>query len=262
MSVAIIPMSHQLGWSSTTAGLVQSSFFWGYCLSQLPGGWLAKAFSGQMVLRAGVLMWSLATAAVPSTAKILPLLLLCRLLVGLGEGVSPAAATDLIARAMPLSERSRAVATVFGGLNVGSVVGLLLAPIMIERFGWESVFYAFGALGIIWFLLFESAVGSSMLGSKPTNSEPPSTTLNSSESGGGNGSISIHNGHLLQRQLQSAVASNGTPPLPPQVSTSPDKRIPWKAFAKSPAVWAMIYAHFCGNWGHYTLLSWLPTYFR
>jgi len=43
------------------------------------------------------------------------------------------------------------------------------------------------------------------------------------ESGGGNGSISIHNGHLLQRQLQSAVAANGTPPLPPQVSTSPDK---------------------------------------
>lgn len=24
----------------------------------------------------------------------------------------------------------------------------------------------------------------------------------------------------------------------------------------------MIYAHFCGSWGHYTCLSWLPTYFR
>jgi hypothetical protein len=37
--------------------------------------------------------------------------------------------------------------------------------------------------------------------------------------------------------------------------------IPWRAFFKSKAVLAMIYAHFCGNWGHYTLLSWLPTYF-
>lgn len=40
------------------------------------------------------------------------------------------------------------------------------------------------------------------------------------------------------------------------------QKVPWKAFFRSPAVWAMIYAHFCGNWGHYSLLSWLPTYFR
>ncbi|CDP21895.1 unnamed protein product [Coffea canephora] len=39
------------------------------------------------------------------------------------------------------------------------------------------------------------------------------------------------------------------------------KDVPWKAFFKSKAVWAMIYAHFCGSWGHYTCLSWLPTYF-
>lgn len=49
LSVAIIPMSHQYGWNSSTAGLVQSSFFWGYALSQLPGGWLAKLFGGRFV---------------------------------------------------------------------------------------------------------------------------------------------------------------------------------------------------------------------
>lgn len=49
LSIAIIPMSHQFGWNSSTAGLVQSSFFWGYALSQLPGGWLAKVFGGRSV---------------------------------------------------------------------------------------------------------------------------------------------------------------------------------------------------------------------
>ena len=49
LSVAIIPMSHQYGWNSSTAGLVQSSFFWGYALSQLPGGSLAKLFGGRFV---------------------------------------------------------------------------------------------------------------------------------------------------------------------------------------------------------------------
>jgi len=42
-------MSHQYGWNSSTAGLVQSSFFWGYALSQLPGGSLAKLFGGRFV---------------------------------------------------------------------------------------------------------------------------------------------------------------------------------------------------------------------
>ncbi|KAJ6958368.1 hypothetical protein NC653_040118 [Populus alba x Populus x berolinensis] len=48
LSIAIIPMSHQFGWNASTAGLVQSSFFWGYALSQLPGGWLAKIFGGRL----------------------------------------------------------------------------------------------------------------------------------------------------------------------------------------------------------------------
>ena len=30
----------------------------------------------------------------------------------------------------------------------------------------------------------------------------------------------------------------------------------------SPAVWAMIIAHFCNNWGAYTLLTCIPSYFK
>ncbi|TXG61906.1 hypothetical protein EZV62_013269 [Acer yangbiense] len=82
LSVAIIPMSHQFGWSSSVAGLVQSSFFWGYALSQLPGGWLAKVFGGRRVLQIGVLTWSLATALVPLVAGFMPGLVFSRI-VGL-----------------------------------------------------------------------------------------------------------------------------------------------------------------------------------
>ncbi|CAN1764307.1 Probable anion transporter 6, chloroplastic [Linum perenne] len=150
LSVAIIPMSHQFGWNSSVAGLVQSSFFWGYALSQLPGGWLSKIFGGRKVLQIGVLTWSIATALVPLLAGSMPGLVFSRILVGIGEGVSPSAATDLIARSIPLQERTRAVAFVFGGLSVGSVTGLLLAPPLIQNFGWEAVFYIFGLLGLAW----------------------------------------------------------------------------------------------------------------
>lgn len=35
MSIAILPMSQQFNWNSATVGLIQSSFFWGYLLTQV-----------------------------------------------------------------------------------------------------------------------------------------------------------------------------------------------------------------------------------
>ena len=40
------------------AGLVQSSFFYGYLLSQIPGGYAASLLGGRTVLPAGVFVWS------------------------------------------------------------------------------------------------------------------------------------------------------------------------------------------------------------
>ncbi|KAJ0817320.1 putative major facilitator superfamily domain-containing protein [Helianthus annuus] len=51
----------------------------------------------EQILQFGVLVWSLATALVPLVAGFMPGLVLSRILVGIGEGVSPSAATDLIA---------------------------------------------------------------------------------------------------------------------------------------------------------------------
>ena len=62
-----------------------------------------------------------------------------RAAVGLGEGVAPSAATDMVARVIAPEERSRAIAFIFGGLHVGSLLGLLVAPVLIDRFGWQTV---------------------------------------------------------------------------------------------------------------------------
>ncbi|RZC53892.1 hypothetical protein C5167_012747 [Papaver somniferum] len=247
LSIAIIPMSHQFGWNSSTAGLVQSSFFWGYALSQLPGGWLAKLFGGRKVLEVGVLMWSLATICVPFAAGFMPALVLSRILVGIGEGVSPSAATDLIARqdtstymSIPIEERSRAVAFVFGGLSVGSVAGyvpftLILAPPLIQTYGWESVFYLFGFFGVVWCFGFQFIEGQSAFAVENITRTPQSIA---------SGPVTSNSSTKSWKDVGSSL-----------------KDVPWKSFLKSEAVWAMTYAHFCGSWGHYTCLSWLPTYF-
>lgn len=36
---------------------------------------------------------------------------------------------------------------------------------------------------------------------------------------------------------------------------------PWLKIFTSPAVWAIVIAHTCSNWGFYTLLTCMPTYF-
>jgi hypothetical protein len=43
---------------------------------------------------------------------------------------------------------------------------------------------------------------------------------------------------------------------------SQDVKHPWGEFIKSPAVWAIIVAHFSENWGFYTLLTQLPTFMK
>ena len=72
ISVAIIPMAQDFGWSPTVSGLVQSSFFYGYALTQIPGGYVTSQIGGRKVLPAGVSLWSAATAAVPLLAGTLP----------------------------------------------------------------------------------------------------------------------------------------------------------------------------------------------
>ena len=41
MSVAVIPMAEELGWTASDRGLVSSAFFWGYSATQIPAGYLS-----------------------------------------------------------------------------------------------------------------------------------------------------------------------------------------------------------------------------
>jgi ACS family sodium-dependent inorganic phosphate cotransporter len=43
-------------------------------------------------------------------------------------------------------------------MYLGSVTGLAFSPFLISKFGWPSVFYAFGSLGSIWFALWQRKV--------------------------------------------------------------------------------------------------------
>jgi ACS family sodium-dependent inorganic phosphate cotransporter len=50
--------------------------------------------------------------------------------------------------------------------------------------------------------------------------------------------------------------------LPSEIKPPEKVRVPWGEFFKSMPVWAVTVAHFSFNWGYYTLLAWLPSYFE
>lgn len=229
MSVAIIPMAQEFGWKASVAGLVQSSFFWGYFLCQLPGGYLCSKKGGRHVMPLGVGSWSAATASLPLLAGSLPGLVLSRSMVGAGEAVAPSAATDMVARTVKASERSRAMSFIFGGLHVGSVLGLLVAPMMIDHFGWPSVFYMFGSGGLAWVAWFEFVI-------RQTISEEPEF------------------GEALTTMQRHPSAMK-------HAEEAAEEEVPWRAILRSRPVQALGFTHFCNNWFSYTMLSWLPSYF-
>lgn len=103
MSVAALAMQQEFGWSESTKGLVLASFFVGYLLFQIPGGWLANRYGGRHVMAIAIIWWSVFTILTPLAAFVsLPLLLLVRIGMGLGEGATFPAAYNLGARWFPL----------------------------------------------------------------------------------------------------------------------------------------------------------------
>eukprot|EP00929_Paragymnodinium_shiwhaense_P030463 TRINITY_DN17264_c0_g1_i1.p1 TRINITY_DN17264_c0_g1~~TRINITY_DN17264_c0_g1_i1.p1 ORF type:complete len:435 (-),score=56.84 TRINITY_DN17264_c0_g1_i1:130-1434(-) len=246
LSVAVVPMVKEFQWSPSTVGTIQSSFFWGYVLMQIPGGMLATALGGKNTLMGGFTLFSLATCLIPlASYSGLPALLAIRTLVGIGEGATPPAATALIARWFGPKDRSKAFGLVGFAQNAGAVAGLLVAPFLIETWSWPSVFTIFGGVGMAWVAVW------ALLGKDPPESAA-GQGASAEVAKGGRSATSQGKSHEapsfgLAEALGSVLDSL--------------RQIPWRAFLEQGSVWAIIIVHFCYNWGFYTLLAWTPTYF-
>lgn len=225
ISVAVIPMQEQFGWSDSVKGLVLSSFFVGYMIMQIPSGWLANRVGGVAVLGMAVIWWSVFTMATPAAALVsVPVLILARIALGLGEAATYPASYTLFGRWVPERERSRAVALLLSGIPLGTLLALVTSGWIVTRFGWPSVFYGFGLLGFLW------AAAWFRIARDDPHTHP------------GVGAVE-------REWLPPARVAAATP-------------IPWRLLLSKPAVWALIVNHFCSNWVLYVLLAWLPSYFR
>ncbi|KAJ9526738.1 hypothetical protein QJQ45_017517, partial [Haematococcus lacustris] len=242
-TIAVIPMGLEMGWSSTTAGLVQSSFFWGFLLMQLPASILSSRFGGSNVLPKGLAVWSGATALIPFVAGSMPGLCLTRALMGAGEAVAPSAIVDMISRTVPPAKRASAVSFAYGGLHAGSLVGLLASPAIIQAVGWPAVFYSFGAVGGLWLLAFAALVRNIQASDPQLAAKlQPLSAPSAASTGSSKARSASSSAHNQQQQEQGAG-------------------IPYRALLRHRGVHVLMATHFAHNWHSFTMLAWLPTYF-
>ncbi|AIY42741.1 L-Proline/Glycine betaine transporter ProP [Collimonas arenae] len=138
-------------------GILLSSFFLGYSLMQLPGGWLSDRFGSKPVIVVSILFWSIFTG-VTGVAWSLTSMVLIRFIFGLGEGAFPAASVKGVAEVFSNEERPKMSALLMSSNYVGSMLAPLIVAPMIIHFGWRNVFHYMGIAGFVfsavyWFFI-------------------------------------------------------------------------------------------------------------
>eukprot|EP01061_Rhynchopus_euleeides_P001435 TRINITY_DN11013_c0_g2_i3.p1 TRINITY_DN11013_c0_g2~~TRINITY_DN11013_c0_g2_i3.p1 ORF type:complete len:531 (+),score=183.03 TRINITY_DN11013_c0_g2_i3:48-1595(+) len=242
LSAAVVPMQKEYGWSNATQGIVLSSFFWGYILFQIPGALLSAKYGGKQVFGLGILGTAVTTLLLPLVASRLWLLLVLRAVMGLCESVTYPAMNALFTTWVPSTERSLHVSMGNAGAYLGTAIAFPISGIIIDihkdaddvSTTWPWVFYVFGILGCVWFVLWEIFAASSPEQSRWITEDEVAY-------------ISATRG----QDADVRVKKNDVPK-----SASP----PWISFLLSVPAWAIYINHFANNFCVYTLMTYLPKY--
>ncbi|XP_034881438.1 solute carrier family 17 member 9 isoform X1 [Mirounga leonina] len=224
MPVCAVSMSQDFGWNKKEAGIVLSSFFWGYCLTQVVGGHLGDRIGGEKVILLSASAWGVITAATPLLARLgsahLVFMTFSRILTGLLQGVYFPALTSLLSQKVKESERAFTYSAVGAGSQFGTLVTGAVGSLLLDWCGWPSVFYFSGGLTLLWVCYVDR--------------------------------------YLLREKeliLALGVLAQGAP-VPRHT------KVPWRQLFRKPSVWAAIFSQLSSACSFFILLSWLPTFFE
>ncbi len=149
LSIASPLLKNELGISASQLGILLSSFFWTYTALLFVCGWFVDRFDVNRVLAVGFLVWSLATAAT-GLVRGFTMLLIMRLILGMGESVAFPCYSKILARHLPEHARGFANGAIIAGMKLGPAAGTLGAGLLMTHYGWRPVFLGIGLLSLMW----------------------------------------------------------------------------------------------------------------
>ena len=145
VGLAGVPIMTDLGLEPEQFGLLGSSFFFLFSISAVVVGFIVNRIATRWVLLALAVIWALAQFPMVGTVSFTTLLI-CRVILGAGEGPAFSVAAHAIYKWFPDEKRTLPTAI----LSQGSAFGVILA---VPALNWvivnHSWHYAFGALGVV-----------------------------------------------------------------------------------------------------------------
>ena len=151
LSVALPRISGDLHLDPTAKGVLLSAFFWSYALMQVPIGWLADRVSLRWLYAASFALWSLACGFTGLAAS-LAVLILLRIVLGIGEAIYLPGSIKFITIAFSPEERGLPTGMFDSGIRTGLAIGAPLVAWLVSRHGWRNMFMLVGFSAVAWVL--------------------------------------------------------------------------------------------------------------
>jgi len=149
VSIAGEPIKRELGLADWQLGVLNGiAFSVLYVGLGLPLARLADRGNRVTIIAICLAAWSAMTALCGLALNFVQLAL-CRMGVGIGEAGCVPASHSLISDYFPSSRRTTALALFGLGLPLGGLISMSLGGLVIDRFGWRSVFFLLGLPGLL-----------------------------------------------------------------------------------------------------------------
>ncbi len=148
LSAVLTPLQKDFALSDEDLGWVNTIFMIGYFLTSPFFGYLGDRWPRKWLIAFGIFIWSLGTVLTGFASSFI-LLLVYRVLVGVGEASYATISPSLISDTFPESRRNNALTIFYVALPVGAALGNIIGGWMAAHYGWRWAFVWAGVPGLL-----------------------------------------------------------------------------------------------------------------
>ena len=153
VGLAAVPLTRDLGLTPEQFGDIGSAFFLLFAVSAIVVGFVSNRVQTKNTLLVMAIIWSIVQFPMLGMVS-LETLIVCRVILGAGEGPASPVATHALYKWFPDRLRGLPTAIIAQGSAFGVIVAVPLLNWIIDAYSWHWAFGALGIAGLAWALLW------------------------------------------------------------------------------------------------------------